>query len=147
ASAVRSIESRFHMTPDPGVAGTQALGILDILLQNGKLGRDLALTDVPLATRKVQAAVTALTAFQANLASHANQSQVTVDALATHFRLTIVPATIGVTRVVTAKDITTILGHYNRLLNIFHAAASQFSTGVPVNGILIAAEAPLGGPI
>jgi peptidoglycan hydrolase-like protein with peptidoglycan-binding domain len=147
ASAVRAVESRFHMTPDPGMAGTQTLGILDILLQNGKLGRDLALTDVPLATRKVKAAVAALTAFQANLGKNVAQSQLTVDALATHFRLTVVRATIGVTRVVTAKDLTTMLGHYTNLLNLFHAAATRFRTGVPVNGILIAAEAPLGGPI
>ena len=147
AGAVRHVESRFNLTPDRGAAGQQTLGVLDILLQSGRVGRDLALTDVALATRKVNAAITALTTFKSNMSSGATQARVTVDALATHFRLTIVRATIGVSRVVTAQDIDTILARYNDLLTLYGAAATRFRTGVPENGILTAAEAPLGGPI
>ena len=147
AGAVRTVESRFNMSPDGGTAGTQALGILDILLQNGRLGRDLALTDVPLATRKVRAAIGALQTFKTNMGNGAGQSNVTVDALRVHFRLTVVRATIGVSRVVTSRDIDTIIARYNQLLTLFGAGATRFRTGVPVNGIDTAAEAPLNGPI
>jgi hypothetical protein len=147
AAAVVEVEKRFNMDRDQGVAGRQVLGILDILLQGGDLGRDLAIADVPLASTKVRAAIGALTAFQSALPNGGPFDQVTVDALLTHFRLAVAAPTIGVARQVTDQDITDILFRYNQLLGLYAAAATRFRTGVPVNGIFTAAEAPLGGPI
>ena len=147
AAAVRAVETRFNMDQDGGVAGRQVLGILDILLQGGRLGRDLTQNDAPVARRKVQAAITALTAFQTARNTGGPLASVTVDALRTHFRLTVAPPTIGITRQVTNADVDTILRMYRQLLGLFTAPGNRFRTGVPVNGINTAAEAPLNGPI
>jgi hypothetical protein len=147
AAALRKVEARFNMDRDDGVAGRQTLGILDILLQGGVLGRDLALTDVPLATRKVRAALSALNVLKINLKNGTGPNQLTADALLTHFRLSVGPSTFGVARQATERDVDEIIFRYNQLLGLFAAGAVNFSTGVPVNGILTAAEAPLNGPI
>lgn len=147
ADAVRSVQTRFNMNRDEGVAGRQVLGILDILLQNGQLGRDLAQVDTALAGVKIQAAVLALTLFRANRATGTPPAPLTVNALRTHFRLALNSATIGVTRQVTDADINFITSRYAQLAGLFAANGTQFRTGVPVNGINTAAEAPLGGPI
>jgi len=147
AGALRSVEIRFNMDLDQGVAGRQTLGIIDILLQNGRLGHALAQADTTLAGTKVRAAVGALTAFRLARRTGAPLSPVTVNALRTHFRLTVGPPTIGVTRQVTDADIDAILKRYGELLGLFNASATRFRTGVPVNGIGTAAEAPLNGPV
>lgn len=145
AAAVRAVQARFNMDRDGGAAGRQVLGILDILLQGGTLGADLAQLDAPLAARKVRSAITALDLFRTALATGTGFSQVTVEALNTHFRLAVAQPTIGVGRQVTDADIKLILEQYQNLLGLF--GATRFETGVPVNGIFTAAEAPLGGPI
>jgi peptidoglycan hydrolase-like protein with peptidoglycan-binding domain len=147
AAAVRTVETRFNMDLDEGVAGRQTLGILDILLQGGRLGSDLARSDTLLAGQKVLAAIINLNAFKGNLVTGSPTSPQTANALLTHFRLTIAPATIGVTRQVTVTDIDTILSRYNDLVGLFGGSATGFRTGVPVNGIDTAAEAPLNGPV
>jgi len=144
AGGVASVETRFNMDRDQGVAGRQSLGILDILLQGGRLGAELARSDTTLAVRKVRAAISALVAFKA---SPSSAPAVTVDALHTHFRLDVGVPTIGVTRQITDADVDTILERLNQLLGLYGAAATRFRTGVPVNGILTAAEAPLNGPV
>lgn len=147
ARAIRSVETRFNMDRDEGVAARQTLGVIDILLQGGQLGQDLAQADVPLATKKVQAAISALTVFQASLRNGTAPEPLTVQALETHFRLVVGVPTIGVTRQVTDADIVTILNRYGELLRLFAAGATRFRTGAPVNGIFTAAEAPIDGPV
>ncbi|MDD5037005.1 MAG: peptidoglycan-binding domain-containing protein [Methylococcaceae bacterium] len=147
AAAVRSVETQFNMDPDEGVAGRQTLGILDILLQNGQLGRDLAQTDTPLAGQKIAAAVLALNGLKTALKNGTTPATLTADGLSTHFRLTLAPSAPGITRQVTDADIDAILLRYNQLLGLFAASGIRFRTGVPVNGIDTAAEAPLNGPI
>jgi peptidoglycan hydrolase-like protein with peptidoglycan-binding domain len=147
AGAIRTLEAKFKMDLDEGVAGRQTLGILDILLQNGQLGSDLARADTVLAGIKVQTAIVALNNLKINLNTGNPSLALTVDALRTHFRLTIALATIGITRQVTAADVDFMLSRYRDLVGLFAASASRFSTGVPVNGINTAAEAPLNGPI
>lgn len=147
AAAVRAVQARFNMDKDGGNAGRQVLGILDILLQGGNLGADLARLDVPLATTKVLAAITALTIFRLDLITNNSPAQLTTDALSTHFRLTQAQPTIGVTRQVTVADVDFILATYQQLLGLFGASGTRFQTGVPVNGIFTAAEAPLNGPV
>jgi hypothetical protein len=68
-------------------------------------------------------------------------------ALRTHFRLFLAQSTIGVGRQVTIADAETVRARYNELLSLFASSANRFETGVPVNGIFTAAEAPLGGPV
>jgi peptidoglycan hydrolase-like protein with peptidoglycan-binding domain len=147
AAGVRAVQTRFNMEADQGVAGRQTLGILDILLQNGHLGADLARTDIPLAGVKVGAAVRALNNFKLSQTAGTAANAVTVNALQTHFRLTVAPSTIGVTRQITNVDVDFMTSRYGQLVAHFAANAVSFSTGVPVNGILTAAEAPVGGPV
>jgi putative peptidoglycan binding protein len=147
AAALRTVETRFNMDLDEGVGGRQTLGILDILLQGGRLGSDLARSDTVLAGQKVLAAILNLNIFKANLAIGTPTTPLTANALLTHFRFTTAPATIGVTRQVTVADVDRILLRYNDLVNLFGASATRFRTGVPVNGIDTAAEAPVNGPI
>lgn len=147
AAAVREVQKKFNMTLDAGEAGRQSLGILDILLQNGQLGSDLARTDTVLAGQKVQAAIQALTLLKINRLSGTPVDKLTSDALRTHFRLIFTTATIGVTRLITDADIDAILARYAQLVTLFASSAGSFQTGVPVNGIFTAAEAPLGGPV
>jgi peptidoglycan hydrolase-like protein with peptidoglycan-binding domain len=147
AAAVRTVQTRFNMDIDAGTAGRQTLGVLDILLQRGTIGRDLAQTDTLLAGQKVSAAVLALNLFKISLNNGTTPASLTVNALRTHFRFTNAPATIGVTRQITGADVDTMLRRFNELLGLFVASAARFRTGVPVNGINTAAEAPLGGPI
>jgi hypothetical protein len=147
AAGVRAVEVRFNMDRDEGVAGRQVLGILDILLQGGTLGADLARTDTVLATFKVNLAIQALNRFRAALIVAMPPDSLTVAALRTHFRLFMAAPTIGVGRQVTVADVDLILAMYAQLLTLFATAGTRFETGVPVNGIFTAAEAPLGGPI
>jgi hypothetical protein len=147
AAGVREVELRFNMDRDEGVAGRQVLGILDILLQGGTLGADLARTDTALASQKVIAAIQALTRFRAALIVAMPPDTVTVAALQTHFRLFMASPTIGAGRQVTVADVDLMLGMYGQLLTLFSTATTRFETGVPVNGIFTAAEAPLGGPV
>ena len=147
AQAVRQAELRFHMDSDGGAAGRQVLGVLDILEQSGQFGADLAITDTPLAGSKVRAAVTALNTLRTALANNGPLNITTTDALRVHFRLFIATPTIGVGRVVTDADLNLILTIYGQIITLFAAASTRFTTGVPVNGIFTAAEAPFGGPV
>jgi peptidoglycan hydrolase-like protein with peptidoglycan-binding domain len=147
AIAVRAIETRFSMDFDDGVGGRQTLGILDILEQNGKLGAELARTDVPLARTKVQAALVALTELQQQRLHGKPPKSLTSQALRVHFRLAAGLSAFGPSRPVTDADLQLIVKTYNNLLALFGAAPARFRSGVPVNGIDIAAEAPLGGPV
>jgi hypothetical protein len=123
------------------------LGILDILLQGGRLGADLARTDTLLAGQKVRVAIQALNGFRAALIVAMPADPLTVAALRTHFRLFLAAPTIGVGRQVTIADVEAILAVYTQLLGLYAASGARFQTGVPVNGIFTAAEAPLGGPV
>ena len=147
AKAIRAIETRFNMDRDEGRAARQTLGIIDILLQGGQLGKALAQTDTALATRKVQAALGALTFFLTNRQAGTALNTLTVDALRTHFRLTQTAATIGITRQITDADLATIIKRYGQLISLYAASETRFRTGAPVNGIFTPAEAPVNGPI
>jgi peptidoglycan hydrolase-like protein with peptidoglycan-binding domain len=147
AAAVRSVETRFNLSLDQGVAGRQTLGVLDILVQGGGLGAELAVPDALLARRKVQAATFALAIFQSQRAAGVAPPTVILDALRVHFRLSLGVPTIGVTRQVTDADLVQILGLFNQVLGLLLSPGGRMRTGVPVNGLGTPAEAPLGGPI
>lgn len=147
ARAVRAIETRFNLDRDEGIAARQSLGVLDILLQGGLLGKELAQTDVALATRKVTAALNALTVLRASPERVNPVNNLTIDALRTHFRLTQTTSTIGVSRPFTTTDLETIIERYTQLIRLYAASETRFRTGAPINGIFTAAEAPINGPI
>ena len=147
AAAVRAVQARFNMDPDEGVAGRQVLAILDVLSQGGQLGSALAQTDSVRAAQKVRAATAAMSTFKSDLQNTTLPASLTVDALRVHFRLTVGPPTIGVGRQVTDQDVDSILLRYGQVSDLLGASGLRFRTGVPVNGILTAAEAPLNGPI
>ena len=147
AGAVSAVEARFNLGRDGGVAGQQVLGVLDILLQGGRLAAELALLDLPLARRKVRAAITALTSFAKSRANGTAPSSVTVEALRVHFRLSIALPTIGITRQLTDADVTLILGTFNQVNGLLLVPGGRMRSGVPVNGLATPAESPLNGPI
>jgi hypothetical protein len=147
AKGARAVENRFNMTKDQGAAGEQVLGILDILLQNGTLGAELAILDAPLAHRRVTRALAALVLTRQNRAAGGAPSQLVVDAMLTHFRLSFAPSTTGVGRPITDADLDLIIRTYTSVQGLLSNPAGRSQTGVPVNGIATAAEAPLGGPI
>jgi hypothetical protein len=123
------------------------LGVLDILLQGGRLAAELALLDLPLARRKVRAAIAALTSFAKSRANGTTPSSVTIEALRVHFRLSIATPTIGITRQLTDADVTLILGTFNQVNGLLLAPGHRMRSGVPVNGLATPAESPLNGPI
>jgi peptidoglycan hydrolase-like protein with peptidoglycan-binding domain len=147
AGAVSALQGRFDLTRDGGVAGQQVLGVLDILLRGGRLAAELALLDLPLARRKVGAAISALTLFAGNRASGTSPSSVTIEALRVHFRLSIGPPTIGITRQITDADVALILGTFNQVNGFLLAPGNRMRSGVPKNGLATPAESPLNGPI
>lgn len=147
AAAVKAVQKRFNLTPDQGAAGREVFGVLDLMLRGALFGRDLALLDVPLATSKVRAALAAINSLQQSRAAATPSAPLTLDALRTHFRLTGFAPTLGVGRVMTNTDLSTISARYTQLIGLFSAAATRFRTGAPVNGPATPAEAPVGGPI
>lgn len=147
AGAVKAVQKRFNLTPDQGAAGREVIGVLDLMLRGALFASDLARLDVPLASSKVRAAIAAIEALQRARSSGTPAAALTIDALRTHFRLTVVAPTFGVGRVMNDLDLITIVNRYRQLLVLFAAAATRFRTGAPVNGIRTPAEAPLGGPI
>lgn len=147
AGALRAIETRFHMDLDDGVGGRQTLGLLDILEQNGQAGAELARLDVPLARTKALAAIVAISELQQQRSHGRPPKSLTSQALRVHFRLAAGLSAFGPSRLVTDADLQLILKTFTSLVGLFSAAATRFRSGVPVNGIAIAAEAPLGGPV
>jgi hypothetical protein len=145
AGAVRAVEVRFNLNLDQGAAGRQVLGVLDILLQGGRLGAELALLDTPLALTKVQAAILALTIFLASRTSGAAPAAVTVEALRVHFRLSVGVPTIGVTRAITTADLTQIMGLFNQVHGLLLSPAGRMRTGVPLNGLGTPRKLPWAG--
>lgn len=147
AAAVKKVQARFNMDKDAGVAGRQVLGIVDILLQGGKIGADLAREDAARARQKTSAALAALRQFRLVRGANGRPSPLVVEALLTHFRLAVGFSTTGVARTVTDADLDLLINRFGQLDGLMAAPGDRFSTGVPVNGIFTAAEAPLNGPV
>jgi peptidoglycan hydrolase-like protein with peptidoglycan-binding domain len=154
AAAVRAAEQAFTLSVDQGVAGRQVLGALDRGFLGGvnpSFGAALARGDADLALAKVQAAIDAMAAIPLPLigadGTRATIPQATAAALRIHFRLVIVPATIGVARLPTDVDIRLIRTTFNAIARVLRNNGNTFRDGVPVNGIGTPAEAPFARPI
>lgn len=168
AAAVRDVEVRFGLLRDQGIAGKQVIGTLDFLLLLRSLpggppaappveplmmGSPLALKDVPLARQKLFAALQSLLAVQFTPAivptpggSLLQVDPLTAEALRIHFRLVVSGPTGLGQRVLSFRDIQTIIATYDRIDGVL-TNPNMFRTAIPVNGLGIPAEAPLGGPI
>ena len=176
AAAVRDVEARFGLDRDEGIAGKQVVGTLDALLQIVapppkppipppvpvpppkpteplEMGSPLALKDVPLARRKLLAAQGALLRISIgdSLVPKPGEpllkmSPLTEAALRTHFRLVNGSPSIPAERFLVFSDIKTINATFDRINQVLLNPA-MFTTGIPVNGLHVPAEAPFGGPI
>lgn len=156
SAAVQEAERELGLTRDQGIAGKEVLTALDRFLldpaqfQAGRAaGRALALTDVPLARRKVTAAIKAVDDLDAAVFGPTPRAAdtVTIDAMRVHFKLSQGPATIGVARQFTRADLTDIRNTFNATRGVLDGGAAGFVDFMPENGPLTAAEAPFGGAV
>ncbi len=142
-AAVRAVETRFHLVRDTGIAGHEVLTALDTLLRGqtptppavAQHGRALALTDVPLALKKVNASIDAIAAFESTFVRRAlaqpgdnppDFNQVTVDALQTHFRLALPDITAPPARGVDLSDTQFIRTNFTKIREYLNHADAHF---------------------
>lgn len=158
AKAVVDAERFYGFQTDAGVAGREVLGALDLALRGWKpppgahWGGLIARTIVPIAQRKITAALRALTDIQTmlNVSGHfdfVTADGVTMVALDTHFKL--IPA--GGTKPA-RKDfirLATIIPLINNFRGIQRTLANSnmIRHSVCTLGLDVAAEAAFGGPI
>jgi peptidoglycan hydrolase-like protein with peptidoglycan-binding domain len=164
AGAVVRVEKKFGFAVDGGIAGREALGALDLVLRGwnppagAHWGGQLALTIVPLAQRKVRAAINALTDVQ-NMLNLGGFDMVTIDgvtlaALKTHFKL-VPPGGAKLARedFITKSTIAQLLSNFRGILRTISLPVMirhTVCTGggeKDLEGLETAAEAPLGGPM
>lgn len=157
ARAVVAAEKRFGFREDAGVAGREVLGALDLSLRGWSpppgphWGGLIARTTVPVAQRKLLAALTALMAVQATLRTGtfgpAAADAVTLAALKTHFKL--VPS--GGSRLdreefITLATINPLISNYRGIQSTI-SNANMLGHSICTLGLDVAAEAPFGGPV
>jgi hypothetical protein len=117
-------------------------------------GTELAHLDVPLAIKKVNAAIARMAEYESTLSLRLGPivifrpfNKVTEDALSVHFKLLDFETT-GVIlprRAITMPDVTHILDHFRKILAHLVGHAANFTDGHPVDkfGKPVAAAAPL----
>jgi hypothetical protein len=116
---------------------------------NRATGSALAHTDVPLALRKVDAALASLAEFRTTLTTHFGSrpfNRVTVEALSKHYRLTLVESS-SPRRPVTERDLSHLIAHFTRIRTVLASHQSTFTDGAPADrhGNPVPAAAPLNG--
>jgi peptidoglycan hydrolase-like protein with peptidoglycan-binding domain len=157
ASAVVAAQKRFGFRLDGGVAGREVLGALDLTLRGwnppagAHWGGLIATTIVPVAQRKIRAAIGALNDIRAMLSvgrfDFVTVDGVTMTALRTHFKL--VPP--GGTKLALEEFIT--LATIDPLINNFRGVQRTLSNksmiihSICTLGLNVAAEAAFGGPV
>lgn len=158
AKAVVAAEQFYGFETDTGIAGREVLGALDLALRGWKppsgahWGGLIAKTIVPIAQRKITAALWALTEIQTmlNVSGHfdfVTADGVTMVALETHFKL-IPPGGTKPAR----KDfisLATIIPLINNFRGIQRtlAKSNMIRHSICSLGLDVAAEAAFGGPI
>lgn len=162
AGAVVQVEKHFGFKVDPGFAGREVFGALDLALRGWKpapgphWGGQLAAVNLPVALRKVRAAITALEAIETMFAfggfDFVTADGVTMAALKTHFKLT--PPTLTplpIEEPITKPNIDAILKNFRAILRTLTNPAMIKHTictgGDGPRGLSTAAEAPFGGPV
>ena len=157
AGAVVAAENHFGFHTDSGVAGREVLGALDLTLRGWRppvgahWGGQLAKTVVPIAQRKVRAALDALADVRTDLAtggvSFVTIDGVTMSALQTHFKL-VMPGGAKAAReeFITLATIDPLIKNFRGIQRTL-ANSNMFRQSICTLGLDIAAEAPFGGPI
>jgi peptidoglycan hydrolase-like protein with peptidoglycan-binding domain len=157
AAAIIEAEKHFGFKTDAGVAGREVLGALDLSLRGwdppagAHWGGLIAKTIVPIAQRKILAALRALTDVRTMLSfgkfDFVTADGVTMTALKTHFKL--VPP--GGTKSTIEEFIT--LATIDPLIKNFRGVqrtlsnANMIRNSICTLGLDVAAEAPFGGPV
>lgn len=157
ARAVIAAERRFEFVVDAGVAGREVLGALDLSLRGwnpppgAHWGGLIARTIVPLAQRKVLAAIRALTDVRTMLAvgkfDFVTVDGVTMSALKTHFKL--VPpggAKLALEEFITIATIDPLLAGFRGIQRTL-ANPNMIRHSICTLGLDVAAEAAFGGPV
>jgi peptidoglycan hydrolase-like protein with peptidoglycan-binding domain len=165
AQAVSAFKRKNGIEPSDGVVGPKTMAALDSLFRTfppsppptpplviPMFGKALAELDKPLATSKARAAVSAIQRQETDLATQLAGASIQFDpvilqALNIHFRLLPPGPASGNRRGMTPADLALIRNTYLAILNVYNNSAVSFEDGIPVNGVQIAAEAPLNGPI
>lgn len=157
ASAVVAAEARFGFQTDAGLAGREVFGALDLSLRGwnppsgAHWGGLIAKTIVPVAQRKIQAALDALSDVRTMLAEggfdFVTADGVTMAALQTHFKLvppggTKLAHEEFITLATIVPLITNFLGLKSTLANV-----NMIRHSICTTGLNFAAEAPFGGPV
>lgn len=157
ARAVIAAEKRFGFVTDNGVAGREVLGALDLTLRGWDppdgphWGGLIARTIVPLAQRKVRAAIAALAAVHSMLATggfdFVTVDGVTLSALNTHFKL-VAPGGTKLAReeFIALDRIVQVLANFRGIERTLGNPA-MIRNSICSISLDTAAEAPFGGPI
>lgn len=157
ARAVVAAERRFEFVVDAGVAGREVLGALDLSLRGwnppagAHWGGLIARTIVPLAQRKILAAIRALTDVRAMLAvgkfDFVTADGVTMSALQTHFKLVPPGGTKQpIEEFIALATVDPLLNGYRGIQRTL-ANANMIRHSICTLGLNVAAEAAFGGPV
>lgn len=157
AAAVVAAERHFGFHVDGGVAGREVIGALDLALRGWKpaagqlWGGQLALTVIPVAQRKVTAALRALAEVDAQLATggfdFVTADGVTMAALRTHFKLVPPGGTPGIgLEVISRATIDPLIRNFRGIQRTLGNRA-MIRHSICTLGLDTAAEAPFGGPV
>jgi peptidoglycan hydrolase-like protein with peptidoglycan-binding domain len=157
SSAVVAAEKRFGFRVDGGVAGREVLGALDLSLRGwnppdgAHWGGLIATTIVPVAQRKISAALGALNDIRAMLTvgqfDFVTADGVTMTALKTHFKL--VPpggAKLALEEFVTLATIDPLINNFRGIQRTL-SNANMIHHSICTLGLNVAAEAAFGGPV
>ncbi|MGL4549906.1 MAG: peptidoglycan-binding domain-containing protein [Gemmataceae bacterium] len=157
AAAVVAAEKRFGFTVDAGVAGREVFGALDLALRGWDpppgphWGGELARTVVPIAQRKLRAAMNALADVRTMLTvggfDFVTVDGVTLTALRTHFKL--VPpggARLPREEFITLGTIDPLIANYRGIQRTLSNPA-MIRHSICTLGLDTAAEAAFGGPV
>jgi len=155
AHAVVAAENRFGFTADAGVAGREVLGALDLVLRGwsppagAHWGGLLARTIIPIAQRKIRAALSALFDIQTIGFDFVLANGVTMAALKTHFKLAIPGG--GFPKLAQEESMTNTtinpLIHNFLGIQLTISNSNMIRHSICSNGLNTAAESPFGGPI
>ena len=157
ARAVVAAERRFEFIVDAGVAGREVLGALDLSLRGWNppagphWGGLIARTVVPLAQRKLVAAIRALTDVRTMLSvgkfDFVIADGVTMSALQTHFKLVPPGGTKQASEeFIALKTIDPLLANFRGIQRTL-ANLNMLRHSICTLGLDVAAEAAFGGPV
>jgi peptidoglycan hydrolase-like protein with peptidoglycan-binding domain len=157
AGAVVAAQRRFGFTVDAGIAGREVFGALDLSLRGwspaagAHWGGLIARTIVPLAQRKISAAVNALNDVRSMLAvggfDFVTADGVTMAALQTHFKL-VPPGGTKLAReeFIARATIDPLIANFRGIQRTL-SNANMIRHSICTLGLNVAAEAAFGGPV